>query len=365
MTAQRGLRLFGVLLLVGLVGCTTRPPFVSLSGVPATINQGESVSPTATGGPGSSSGLWFYNFSSSCGGTFSPAMIGPTNATTVQTVYDSTGAALGPCVLTVRLTTASGRMASASANTTILAGPTVAWLLTGNAGTDPSTNFLGTTDAQPLILRTNNTEALRIDIAQRVGIGTNNPQDKLHVVGNLRVVGSIIIPKDQSGTNQARIDNTGKGFFNGGTQSGGADFAESMRTTDDPASLEPGDVLVIDPQKPRAVKKSTEANSRLVAGVYSTKPAVLAIGERHIDDSLEGEVPVAIVGIVPVKVTAENGPIHIGDLLVTSSTPGHAMKAKPMIINGIEIYPTGAILGKALEPLEEGAGVIKVLVTLR
>jgi hypothetical protein len=41
------------------------------------------------------------------------------------------------------------------------------------------------------------------------------------------------------------------------------------------------------------------------------------------------------------------------------------MKAKPMIINGIEIYPTGAILGKALEPLEEGTGVIKVLVTLR
>jgi hypothetical protein len=119
-------------------------------------------------------------------------MIGPTNATTVQTVYNSTGAALGPCVLTVRLTTASGRMASASANTTILAGPTVAWLLAGNAGTNPATDFLGTTDAQPLIFRTNNSEALRIDAAQKVGIGTDNPQERLHVVGNLKLDSSLI-----------------------------------------------------------------------------------------------------------------------------------------------------------------------------
>jgi hypothetical protein len=71
-------------------------------------------------------------------------------------------------------------------------GGAVGWALTGNAGTDPSTNFLGTTDAQPLILRTNNTEALRIDAAQRVGIGTNNPQEKLHVVGNLKLDSSLI-----------------------------------------------------------------------------------------------------------------------------------------------------------------------------
>jgi len=158
--------------------------------------------------------------------------------------------------------------------------------------------------------------------------------------------------------NQVRMDNTGKGFFNGGTQTGGADFAESMKTTDDPMTLQAGDVLVLDPQQPRTVKKSTTANSRLVAGVYSTKPAVLSIADHHIDDPLEGEVPVGIVGIIPTKVTTENGPIHIGDLLVTSSTSGHAMRAS-------EVPAPGTIIGKALGSLERGSGVIEVLVTLR
>ncbi len=168
-----------------------------------------------------------------------------------------------------------------------------------------------------------------------------------------------------SETHRARIDVNGRGYFNNGTQTGGADYAESMRTTDDPAKLEPGDVLSLDPESGYAVRLSREAISRLVAGVYSTRPSLLAIGEHHIDDDLAGEVPVALLGVVPTKVTAANGPIQIGDLLVTSAMPGRAMKAKPDVVDGVLIYPTGAILGKALEPLLSGTGVIKVLVTLR
>jgi hypothetical protein len=163
----------------------------------------------------------------------------------------------------------------------------------------------------------------------------------------------------------ARIDGNGRGYFNGGTQGSGADYADSMPTTDEAARLEPGDVLVIDPQHGYAVRQSRAANSRLVAGVYSTQPSFLGTGKHGLDDSLAGEVPVALVGIVPTKVSAENGPIHIGDLLVTASLPGHAMKARPRVVKGVVIYPTGAILGKALEPLQRGTGVIKVLVTLR
>jgi hypothetical protein len=74
---------------------------------------------------------------------------------------------------------------------------------------------------------------------------------------------------------------------------------------------------------------------------------------------------VAVLGVVPTKVTDENGPPQIGDLLVTSSLPGRAMKAHPEVINGVMVYPTGAILGKALEPLAQGTGAIKVLVMLR
>jgi hypothetical protein len=162
----------------------------------------------------------------------------------------------------------------------------------------------------------------------------------------------------------ARIDGTGRGFFNGGTTNAGADYADSMRTTDDPRKLEPGDVLAIDPKQGFAVRKVREANSRLIAGVYSTKPAVLGVGAHGIDDSLEGEVPVALVGIVPTKVSDENGPIEIGDMLVSASLPGHAMKARPRVVKGTLVYPTGAILGKALEALKRGSGKIKVLVIL-
>ncbi len=81
--------------------------------------------------------------------------------------------------------------------------------------------------------------------------------------------------------------------------------------------------------------------------------------------SNDHRVPVALVGTVPVKVVAENGPIHPGDLLTTSSTTGHAMRAEPVMVQGVAVYPTGAIIGKALESLAAGSGVIQVLLLQR
>jgi hypothetical protein len=60
---------------------------------------------------------------------------------------------------------------------------TNAWLLTGNAGTNPAVNFLGTTDAQPLVIRTNNTERMRVTANGNVGIGTTAPIHRLDVRG--------------------------------------------------------------------------------------------------------------------------------------------------------------------------------------
>jgi hypothetical protein len=111
-----------------------------------------------------------------------------------------------------------------------------------------------------------------------------------------------------------------------------------------------------------------------VAGIHSTKPGVLG-SERDWDKPAKdengesgiytmeemaarfNEVPLAVVGIVPCKVSAENGAINPGDLLVTSSTPGHAMRD--------EDPRTGTVVGKALEPLASGTGLIRVLVTLQ
>jgi hypothetical protein len=175
--------------------------------------------------------------------------------------------------------------------------------------------------------------------------------------------GNLIIGRTGSSgahVNQFRVDGTGKGFFNGGTQTGGADFAESVSVRGSRLRYEPGDLLVIDRTAGRRLMLSRRAYSTRVAGIYSTKPGVLAT-THSIDDSdaLSAEVPLAIVGIVPCKVTAENGPIAPGDLLVSSSTPGHAMKGT----NRVRML--GAVIGKALEPLSEGKGIIQVLVTLQ
>jgi hypothetical protein len=66
------------------------------------------------------------------------------------------------------------------------------WTLLGNANTDPSINFLGTTDNQDFVFKTNNTEKVRIMSGGNVGIGTNNPAYKLEVKGSLGVVTTSI-----------------------------------------------------------------------------------------------------------------------------------------------------------------------------
>src|SRR6476660_4064182 len=62
-------------------------------------------------------------------------------------------------------------------------GGSKGWDVTGNTGTTPATNFVGTTDNQGLAIRTNNSERIRIDNTGLTGIGTATPKNKLHVVG--------------------------------------------------------------------------------------------------------------------------------------------------------------------------------------
>jgi hypothetical protein len=109
------------------------------------------------------------------------------------------------------------------------------------------------------------------------------------------------------------------------------------------------------------VEKCSQPYDARVVGVYSTRPGILGADKGGVTEVLAGEVSVAVLGIVPVKVSAENGPSQPGDLLTTSSTPGHAMRCQ-----GLELC-FGRTLGKALEGLPAGqsTGVIQMLVTLQ
>lgn len=150
----------------------------------------------------------------------------------------------------------------------------------------------------------------------------------------------------------ARIDRTGKGFFDGGTQTGGADLAEIINTSG--AVPQPGDVVEIDPDNPDHFRLASTPASTRVAGVISTRPSVTMNADDGASADIEGPA-LALAGRVPVKVTDEGGPIRIGDLLVASSTPGRAMRAAddPKI---------GTVIGKALQELHDGEGTITMLV---
>jgi len=164
--------------------------------------------------------------------------------------------------------------------------------------------------------------------------------------------GNIIEAWSSFTDREFRVERGGDVRADGSFIGGGADFAELLPGA---AGLEPGDVLVIGPDGQLA--RSTQPYQTNVAGVYSTQPGFIAgAGDESSDQ--EGQIPLAVMGIVPVKVTAENGPIQPGDLLTTSSMPGYAMRcgADPQV---------GTVIGKALEPLTEGVGVIKILVVLQ
>jgi hypothetical protein len=150
---------------------------------------------------------------------------------------------------------------------------------------------------------------------------------------------------------QFRVTTSGTVQSDGAYTTPAADFAEMLPAV---AGVEPGDVLVVGGDG--RLTRSTAPYQATVVGVYSTEPGF--IGGRDIDGNAAGDVPLAIVGVVPVKVSAENGAIRPGDLLVASATPAHAMRAGTN-------PPNGTVIGKALGTLTEGTGVIQMLVILQ
>lgn len=129
--------------------------------------------------------------------------------------------------------------------------------------------------------------------------------------------------------------------------------------------VETGDVLAARRKKPGQLHLASSAYDPAVVGIVAGKPGViLGACKQPCQASQQGlangsvfQAPVVLSGIALCKVDAGQGQISVGDLLVTSSTPGYAMAAQ---------NPTpGTVVAKALEPLDSGRGLIKVLVMLR
>ncbi|MGV8174348.1 MAG: hypothetical protein ACP5OU_01450 [Methanothrix sp.] len=127
------------------------------------------------------------------------------------------------------------------------------------------------------------------------------------------------------------------------------------------SKLDPGDVVCVQADENK-IALSQAPNDPKVIGVVSTNPGVLLNSDMDLEGTDQSLNPIALSGRVPCKVTDEGGPIKRGDLLASSSTPGHAMKAKPVRVGDQEIFRQGTIIGKALEPLESGKGLIDIFV---
>lgn len=121
--------------------------------------------------------------------------------------------------------------------------------------------------------------------------------------------------------------------------------------------VEPGTVMVLG--EDGILHQSQRAYDKGVAGVVSGageyKPGIV-LDKQH---SQQNRQPIALLGKVHCKVDANHGPIEVGDLLTTSDTPGHAMKATD------PLQGFGTIIGKALRSLDRGQGLIPILVALQ
>ncbi len=141
---------------------------------------------------------------------------------------------------------------------------------------------------------------------------------------------------------------TSRGFVLHEVDTTGADYAEVYYSAH--GDIASGTVVAADPTIKAGVKPTASRYQKGLLGVVSTQPGNVL--SDHTDSGMP--IIVGLAGRVPVKVSSENGPIHIGDALTSSSTAGVAMKATK----------AGAIIGTALtEFTDQGSGEVMLFVS--
>ena len=189
---------------------------------------------------------------------------------------------------------------------------------------------------------------------QGVGLFSTGTLLAAEFEGNVNVTGGLHTTGDHFC--DGNLHTRGNHTIEGDIQLSGADYAEDFDVIDIEGAV-PGTVMILDDFG--GVRVSDKPYDSRVAGVISGaggyKPAVILDRQTGGNDRR----PLALMGKVFCRVDASDVPIAIGDLLTTSSTPGHAMKA----VNPTQAF--GAVIGKALRPLAGGRGLVPILVALQ
>ena len=198
--------------------------------------------------------------------------------------------------------------------------------------------------------------------------GTSRDHEAIHGETHSAVTAAIAAYQKNTASNSAALyaKHDGHGtaaFFDGNVLLTGhiqfenaADCAEDFDISAG-SIAEPGTVMALDDEG--NLRESCHAYDKRVAGVISGagnyKPGLVLDKQQ----SQSNRKPIALLGKVFCKVDAQFGPIEVGDLLTTSPTVGHAMRADD------PFKAFGAVIGKALRPLANGQGLIPILIALQ
>jgi hypothetical protein len=194
--------------------------------------------------------------------------------------------------------------------------------------------------------------------------------------------GGVVTLRDQQGKNTIYFDGGTAQLFAGGAGEGGtvvirngagadtvkidgeqgdvillnADCAEEF-DADGSDGVDGGSVMVLaggDRLEPCGMAYDKRV-AGVVSGAGAYRPAIILDRQPERRD----RVPLALIGKTYCKVDATYAPIEVGDLLTTSATRGHAMKASD------HARAFGTVIGKALASLDTGCGIVPILVALQ